>query len=207
MPVIELAYLPPVSWMSLWWNLPDLEIEACEHFQKGSYRNRCHIAGPNGVQRLSIPLYKGKHQQTPIREVRISYEIAWQRQHWRSIEAAYGNAPYFLHYADGLRPFYEKKQVYLFDFNLELLEWVLKKWGNTRVLRLTESYLPAGMLREDFRGRVDPQTPGSAPWFAPQPYSQVFQERFGFLPDLSALDLLFCCGKQGSSVLERSIKS
>ena len=69
--LLELPYLPPVSWMALAWQSKTLWLEACENYQKGSYRNRCHIAGPNGIQRLSVPLEKGKHQQTPIRQVRM----------------------------------------------------------------------------------------------------------------------------------------
>ena len=121
----HIAYLPPVSWCSAFWNASQVVIEACEHYQKGSLRNRAYLAGPNGIQRLSIPLLKGKHQQTPIREVRISYHEQWQRQHWRTISTAYGNAPYFEHYAGELHRFYEKEYEFLFDYNLELLKFVL----------------------------------------------------------------------------------
>jgi len=194
--------------MCLLWNTPDLSLEACEHFQKGSYRNRCHIAGPNGVQRLSIPLFKGKHQQTPIREVRIAYDVAWQRLHWRSILTAYGNAPYFEHYVDGLAPFYEKNTHFLFDFNLSLLEFVLGKINFSGTLQFTTEYaVPGSAGIEDYRNLISPKQITEAAWFQPSPYPQVFLERSGFIPDLSVLDLLFCYGKQSGKILEASFQT
>lgn len=206
--LIELAYLPPVSWMALAWQSPALWLEACENFQKGSYRNRCLIAGPNGIQRLSIPLLKGKHQQTPVRDVRIAYKEPWQQVHWRSIQAAYGNAPFFEYYAEELQSFYQKDYSFLFDFNLELLHFLFQKTGRAYALRFTEQYDDITNLPDtvtDFRNTVSPKTPTPPDWFRPVPYAQVFTERHGFLPDLSALDLLFCCGRQSGAVLSKSV--
>lgn len=199
--LIELFYWPPVSWQSLAATSEGLLLEACENFQKGSYRNRCHIAGPNGVQRLSIPLQKGKHQQTPIREVRIANEEPWQRAHWRSIRTAYGNAPYFEHYADEVAPFFEKNYDFLFDLNLEIVQFLFKKSGWTGSIQLTESFRKPGAEMQttgvfDARGCISPNAPTPASLFVPTPYPQVFSERHGFLADLSALDLLFCRGNK-----------
>lgn len=184
---LSTAYLPPVSWCVHFWQAPVVELEAQEHYQKGSWRNRCEIAGPNGRQLLSIPLVKGKNSRMPIRDVRIAYDEPWQRSHWRSIVTAYGSSPYFDHYADALRPFYEKPQPFLFDFNLALMEFVLLgKMGWKGQLRLSETYHPAVVTDAPELKR----------------YPQVFEEKFGFLPDLSVLDLLFCVGKYGGEILK-----
>lgn len=200
--LLELPYLPPVSWYALLWRAEAVTLEACENFQKGTYRNRCHIVGPNGPQRLTVPLQKGKHQQTPIREVRISHDENWPLVHWRSIEAAYGRSPFFEHYGPELRLFYEKKWALLFDFNFALLQFLLKKTGWPGQIHLSETY--AGQTSQpaplDFRDAVSPKKPAPA-WFRPVPYPQVFAERHGFVPDLSVLDLLFCCGKQAGERL------
>jgi WbqC-like protein family len=200
--LLELPYWPPVAWLSLLWYSPATTLEACEHFQKGSYRNRCHIAGPNGLQRLSVPLLRGKHQQTPIGEVQIAYDQPWQRLHWRSIEAAYGNAPYFEHYAADLRLFYESPFPRLFDYNRAILDFLLQKMNYRGEVRHSSAFVPPAEPRHpnDWRDANQPGIP-LPEWFTPRPYAQVFAERHGFQPNLSALDLLLCCGPQAGNFL------
>ena len=193
--LIELPYLPPVSWCALIWKFPVVRLEACEHYQKGGWRNRCHIAGPNGLQRLSIPLLKGKHQQTAIRAVQIAPDDPWALQHWRSICTAYGNAPFFEHYRDPLQHFFETPNPTLFDFNLRLLEWLLHQLGFPGTLELSTTYEPPG-CPGDYRNALRPNLDCPNAGFVPIPYPQVFADRYGFLPNLSALDLLLCAGKQ-----------
>lgn len=206
--LLETQYLPSIAWCSAIWQQELVAMDAVEHYQKGSLRNRCHIAGPNGPQRLSIPLEKGKHQQTAIREVRISYEIPWQRQHWRSIMTAYGSAPYFEHYGEEIRRFYEQKWVFLFDYNLDFLEFILKKKMGWQGAFTQESrYCPTGQWTQgpDIRGDIGGGIGDCPKWFAPKRYPQVFEDRTGFLPNLSVLDLLFCCGKNGRDVLAQHL--
>ncbi len=195
--LIELPYLPPVAWFAQIWEAEEVVLEACEHFQKGTYRNRCEIAGANGRQLLSVPLEKGKNAQMPIREVRIAYHEKWQQVHWRSIQAAYGNAPFFEHYGPELAVFYEKYWATLFELNMALLQFLLKKFRWPGQLGFSESYLEKGSSNEnwqDFRDQISPKNPPPE-WLAQNRYPQVFEDRHGFLPNLSALDLLFCWGK------------
>ncbi|MBL7810197.1 MAG: WbqC family protein [Saprospiraceae bacterium] len=196
MVLLETQYFPSISWCAAVWNTSVVKLDAAEHYQKGGLRNKCFIAGPNGIQRLSIPLLKGKHQQTPIKEVRISFDEPWQRQHWRSIQAAYGNAPYFEHYAPEIERFFVKKWTFLFDLNQEIFSWALVgKMGWKGDFTLESEYIKPGTytLGQDFRNGKMAATP--------LPYPQVFQEKHGFLPGLSILDILFCCGKTGGEVL------
>ena len=136
--LLELQYLPPVQYFSLLAKHPVALIEQHENYVKGSYRNRCHVACVFGVQRLSIPLKKGKHQQLPIREVRIAYDEPWQMQHWRTIQSGYGKSPFYEHYADVFHLFFEKKHEFLFDLNYELLVTVLKLLRLKPEIRFTE---------------------------------------------------------------------
>lgn len=206
-PLLTTAYFPPVAWWAVAWNHSSVALEACENFQKGSFRNRCHIATANGIQRLSLPLEKGKHQQIPIRDVRLSYETAWPTAHWRAIQTAYGNAPFFEFYEEDLINIFEKKFLFLFDLNLEIIFWIKEKLGSTVNFELTTSFYPnkeAGNL--DFR--KDSVEPNSLPhWFFPYPYTQVFSDRLSFLPNLSTLDLLFCRGKTSDEIFYESFVS
>lgn len=200
MPVLlEIQYLPSIQYFSKLTSGEPVFIEQWEHYQKGTYRNRCHIAAANGLTRLTIPLIKGKNEQQSIREVRIAYYEPWQRQHWQSIRSAYSNSPFYEFYADALQPFYEKTFPFLFDFNLELLQTLLKLLRIEVTLQLTDAYVdeaPDGWT--DLRNAIHPkphlQKPD--PDFTPKPYHQVFEDRYAFLPNLSMLDGLFCLGAE-----------
>ncbi len=203
--LLDLQYLPPVRYFSKLAASPVVFLEQHEHYVKGSYRNRCHIAAVNGIQRLSIPLCKGKNQQQSIREVRIAYDEPWQGHHWHAIRSAYGNSPFFVHYVDALEPFYKKKKTeWLWDWNFELLQLLMKLAGVKPELRFTESYEAAPQGLVDFREKIHPKRPAEDSDFNPVHYSQVFEDRHGFLENLSVLDLLFCAGPASGNVLKRS---
>ncbi|MEM9991931.1 MAG: WbqC family protein, partial [Bacteroidota bacterium] len=123
--LLETQYFPPIQYFSKLLAYPTIFLEQHENYLKGSYRNRCHIVGANGMQRLSIPLQRGKNEQLPIREVRISYSENWQNQHWTSIRSAYGRAPFFEYFADDVERFFKKKYHFLFDLNEALLAFML----------------------------------------------------------------------------------
>lgn len=202
--LLELHYFPPVHYFAKLLDYPILLLEQHEHYVKGSYRNRCHIASVQGVQRLSIPLRKGKNQQQLIREVQIAYDEPWQSQHWTALQSAYGNSPFFEFYADSLQPFFRKKQKFLFDWNFELLTTLKNMLQWNIEIRLTETYLPEpppGVL--DFREKIHPKNPTPDEHFFPIRYPQVFEDRLGFLPNLSMLDLLFCAGPGATEVLKK----
>ncbi len=195
--LLEIQYLPAIQYFAKLAIGEPVFIEQWEHYQKGSYRNRCHIAAANGLTRLTIPLIKGKNEQQGIRDVRIAYYESWQRQHWQSIRSAYGNAPFFEFYADDLKPFYEKPYPFLFDFNLEILQTMLCLLRLNVNLQLTESYQEKGNPGIiDLRNTIHPRSHLHAadPHFTPVPYHQVFEDRYDFLPNLSMLDALFCLG-------------
>ncbi len=203
--LIELHYLPPIDvWALLSSTDNTMIIEQHDHYQKGSFRNRCTIAGSQGRQSLSIPLVKGKHQAMPIEDVRIAWDTPWSRTHWRSIVSAYGNAPYFEHYQDSLAPLFDKKDTYLCDWNLRLFYWLKDQFRMPGQFTLTESYQPLTSPDIiDLRNTLRPSVPDVSPGFSTLvTYLQVFSDRLGFLPGLSGLDLLFCSGPQSFPILK-----
>lgn len=182
-------------------------IDAHEHYVKRSWRNRTHLVGPNGLIRLSIPLRKGKNQQMPIREVRIAWEGDWARAAWKTIRSAYGRAPFFEHYADELEALFAERRDTLFDYNMMWIEALAALLGLRLDIRLTDRWYPVPADEFlDLRPLLGPRVPLAAdPAFRPVPWPQVFAERHGFLPNLSVLDLLFCCGPESPSILRRCV--
>jgi hypothetical protein len=198
--LLTTAYFPPIPYMATVVNTPSVWIESYEHFRKGSYRNRCHIATSHGLHVLSIPLKKGKNNQQVIRDVRIAYDVDWQKQHWQSLKTAYGSAPFWLYYAPYFEPFFQKPYPFLFDFNLSILQVLLKilKWENRVSLSFTTTYEAHYTEGSDFRQSFSPKQTSAAS----SRYPQVFSDRHAFLPGLSILDLLFCCGNQSLAILQ-----
>ena len=206
--LFELQYLPPIQYFTKFFQYENVFIEQHENYSKRSFRNRSHIIMADGIRRLSIPLKKGKNEQQSIRDVHIAYDENWQKIHWASIVSAYNNAPFFEHYEHLFQPFYKKRFELLFDFNLALLKTVLQILGLNESFKLTESYQKEAFEGlHDFRNRINPRqfVKNEDHDFSPSKYSQVFEEKNGFIPNLSILDLIFCTGPQASFYLENSI--
>lgn len=194
------AYAPPASYVAQCLRFPRVVIEQWENYQKGSYRNRCHIASSHGVLRLSIPLLQGKHQRMPIREVQIDHRERWTKNHLETLITAYGSAPFFEEYYELFEPVYQKQPAFLFDLNLELLQTTVKAMRISCSIELSQEYerFPVPECA-DLRQAISPKEPqkllGQLEW-NPVPYPQVFEERHGFLSDLSIFDMLFCLGPE-----------
>ena len=123
--VLDLQYLPNISWFKNYVKYERVWIEKEENFVKSTGRNRCSIAGANGPQILTIPLLGGRDHHRKYTDTKIAYTTHWQDSHWHSIKSAYGSAPYFEFYAHIFQKFYEKPYVFLYDFNHDLLQAVL----------------------------------------------------------------------------------
>ena len=167
-------------------------IEACENYQKQSYRNRCHFYAADGIQSLSFPiLHEGNTHKRPISEVRIDYSKPWVMQHKRAIVSAYRTSAYFEYYQDELFAILDSKPEKLIDLNTRLLEFFLEKTGIKAQVQMTESYGQEGC--EDLREAIHPKRPDTIlqKLKLGKPYFQVFAEKHGFIPNLSIMDLLF----------------
>lgn len=188
--VISTAYLPPIEYFAFIAKSEVFFMESAETYQKQSYRSRANIMTANGVQSLIIPIVH-ETQRALIRDVRIDYTCRWQLQHWRAIESAYSNSPYFLYYQDFLYPFYEKKHPFLFDFNWELIQVLLKLFKIGTEAKFTEDFEHSYPDRLDLRAALQKK---KGHQLAAIPYPQVFSDKFPFTPNLSIIDLLFNCG-------------
>jgi len=181
-----------------------VELESHEHYLKQTFRNRCYINTSQGVQMLIVPL-KEKHGKVSIQEIRIDYQQKWQNNHWRSIESAYRNAPYFEHYAGELKKIFYLGHEQLFNLNKDLLSFCLRvihlkvELSNTQQYEKVPSYAVS-----DLRGTISPKLVAfERTFYHPVSYQQVFGNTF--VPNLSILDLLFCEGPKSIDLLRASM--
>jgi hypothetical protein len=166
-----------------------------EHFIKQTIRNRCLIATSNGILILTIPLNERKNNMA-VHEIRISYKTDWQRQHIKSLETAYKASPFFEFYLDDLKTIYQKRPEYLLEWNQQIHHQIIRWLKMNHDLKPSTSYQKNYENAIDFRLKVWPKS-------EPLSYHQVFENKLGFLPNLSIYDLIFNCGNQALSLLQQ----
>ena len=183
-------------------------VEACENYQKQSYRNRCHIYAADGVQALNFPVvHEGGTHKLPISEIKIDYSTPWLQQHQRAIVSAYRTSAYFEYYQDELFAIMDSRPEKLFDLNLSILKFFVEKTGLKTDIRLTEEYsrVPAVEGCQDLREVIHPKRKDTVlhDLGLEKPYFQVFAPKYGFKSDLSIMDLLFNEGPDSILYLKR----
>ena len=216
--LLETAFMPPVSYfaaiaedftlsygrvVSL---VPArLRLEACENYQKQSYRNRCRIYAAGGVESLTLPVvHEGGTSSLPIREIRVDWSRDWLPRMERAIVSAYESSPYFEYYRDSLFDILESRPEKLFDLNIRLIHYFLGKIGISADIDFTTDYERPGETApdiRDLRGLIHPKRPSILK--TEKPYWQVFAAKYGFKSDLSVMDLLFNEGPDSISYLKK----
>jgi len=191
--LLSTTYFGPVQWYQKLYRSEAVEIERWESFQKQTYRNRCLIATTNGVQVLTVPVER--HIET-IKDIRISDHGNWRHLHWNALQSAYGESPFLDYYQDDIRPFFEKRWTYLFDFNEEIRQKMCELIDIQPEVGYTKAYANHGDSPHDLREGIRPKHPEPDADFVPKPYYQVYQQKHGFLANLSILDLLFNMGPE-----------
>ncbi|HMQ00073.1 MAG TPA: WbqC family protein [Cyclobacteriaceae bacterium] len=201
--LIDLHYLPSIEYFCALLPFEKIILEKHEHYIKQSYHNRCYILGANKIERLVVPL-KSRDGKTSISAIEIDHQQKWLNLHWRSIQSAYGRAPYFIFYAEMFEAIFRKEHRLLYDLNLELLTLCLKIIGLNKDITESTSYQNKtdehiALLRNQISPKRNWQERG---FYKPKPYIQVFGNKF--VPNLSILDLIFCEGKHAVKVLQQS---
>jgi hypothetical protein len=189
--LIHPTYFPSVSHFSAMAksNLVTFEME--DHYQKQTNRNRTYIYSPNGIQLLNIPVKHSKESHQKTKDVRLETAFDWQKQHFKSLEAAYRTSPFFEYFEDAIQPIFTKKHTFLMDLNLETIAIVTKCLGMKLEFTKTTEYFHEVHDFVDFRKLAD----GKKDISIFEPYTQVFGDKHGFLNNLSILDLLFNEGR------------
>ena len=200
--VVTIAYFPPVEYFMAAAATGHLLIEDSESYVKQSYRNRCRIYACDGILSLTVPV-SAQDGDRGIKSVRIDYSKPWLQQHERALVSAYRTSAFFEYYQDDVFAILDSRPQTLFELNTALTVKLLELLGlrcrvsfsggyiqeyGPDVLDLREAIHPKKTVPEMFRNRF-------------KPYYQVFYEKFGFIPGLSALDLLFNEGPNALSFL------
>jgi WbqC-like protein family. len=205
---MSVAYLAPLHYYARMLSSSNVYIEQHDNYLKQTYRNRCQIVTGNGVIPLSIPVDKGESVKCLSRDIRLSSHTDWQKLHWRSLVAAYNSSPFFEYYTDDLFPFYEKKWDFLFDFNISIQSKIMELIDAEITVAFTNDYKAEFGERElDLREGIHPKKmPESEdPAYRVVRYYQVFDQKFGFIPNMSIVDLLFNMGPESKEVLKKMI--
>lgn len=233
--LLSTAYLPPVDWFAAVASNASLAgditpasvvLEACEHFRKQSWRNRCTLLTASGKENLLIPIvHRGgglpcrrdeasspedrNVSHIPIREVCVDYSVDWVHAHEAAIASAYGNSAYFEYYRDELFALLERRECSLYALNRRLIRWLLDKLHLPARVTDSRQFLPPASFSgehaaypggvQDLRELLHPK---KAPLYhCGRPYYQVFSEKYGFVEGLSVIDLLFNEGPDSLAVL------
>lgn len=195
MTVIVSSFLPfpNILWWSYMSGASKLVLDAAEHFEKMTYRNKYFITGANGQIQLSIPLKNGRNQRNAMQAVQIDNTQAWQQQHWRTIMSVYNRSPFFEYYRPELEAFYLKEYDRLLDFNQASISWLKKQLQCTYEEEVASAYHADYEQAIDLRKGLKPGLEKKAV-DEKEGYYQLFSDRNGFFRNLSMLDLLFSEG-------------
>lgn len=191
--LIHPTYFPSISHFAAIVQAEKITFEMEDNFQKQTNRNRTYIYSPNGIQLLNIPVKHSKTAHQKTKDIQIENDFDWQKQHFKSLEAAYRSSPFFEYFEDDLLPIFEKKHTFLMDLNLEVFDLI------TRCLRMKIEYTTTTEYFHeinsdeitDFRFLAN----GKKDHSQFESYTQVFDDKFGFINNLSVLDLVFNEGK------------
>ena len=208
--LLSSTYFGPVQWYQKLYRYDKVQVEACDNFIKQTYRNRCVIAAANGLQALTVPVERTADDNMDangaqpgkclMKDIRISDHGNWRHLHWNALTSAYGESPFFEFYADDIRPFFERKWTFLYDFNAEICAKMCELIGLEPAIEPTTEYIPAESPAlagiHDYRDAIHPKHPAEDGTFTPRRYYQVYERKYGFSPNLSILDLLFNMGNE-----------
>jgi hypothetical protein len=189
--LVHPTYFPSISHYAAMVQAEQVVFEMEDNFQKQTNRNRMYIYSPNGIQLLNIPIKHNKIAHQKYKDVKIEPDFNWQKQHFKSLEAAYRTSPFFEYFEDDIAPVFQKKHTFLMDLNLEVFELLNQCLGFSISPEKTIEYFHEVSDCRDFRLLAN----GKKDTTQCEPYTQVFGDKHGFINNLSVVDLLFNEGR------------
>ncbi len=189
--ILHPTYFPSISHYAALVQAHEVVFETEDNFQKQTNRNRMYIYSANGIQLLNIPVKHSENKHQKYKETRIENAFDWQKNHFKSLESSYRTSPFFEYFEDDFQPIFQKKHTFLMDLNFEIFEIVNYCLGINIPFEKTDEYFHEIPNLKDFRPLANGKKDGNQ--F--EPYTQVFDDRHGFITNLSILDLLFNEGR------------
>ena len=187
--LLSIAYFPPIDYFHFLSSVDHILMEAHETYTKQTYRNRCNIFSPNGIQALIIPIKKVDGNHTKTINIQISDHSNWRLHHWKSLQTAYNTSAFFMFYKDELWKIMQFQANNLLEYNLHLLNFLMNEIGIKTKIELTNQFVQQTSNIRDLRASINPKNKTSM--INLSDYYQVYNEKHGFIPNLSILDLLF----------------
>lgn len=187
--LLSTAYFPPIEYFYFMLHAKTVEIEMHETYVKQSFRNRCQIYSPNGLQALTIPVHKTNGNHTTTSEIQISDHADWRTQHWRSLQTSYNSSAFFLYYKNEIWQLLQSTETNLLNYNSNILTFLINEIGLAGSIGLTQEYINIPEGYKDLRTSISPKHRPLKLNFPD--YYQVYGDKHGFIKNLSILDLLF----------------
>lgn len=188
MDLFPLLYFPPISYFLDWKKSLDIYIEVYDNYQRRSFRNSMEILTSSGRLQLSVPILHVKSKL--LRDLKINFNSRWREIHWKTLYTAYRNSCYFEYYEEDIYKLIYYDTKYLFEFNHNILDWVIKIFQLPKYNLTTE--FKDIIIGKDYRDCYSRKTINLNRITIS--YHQVFSDRYIFENNLSILDFLFNVG-------------
>lgn len=200
-PVLSAFYFGSVEHYRILAQYPKVIIDTGEHYERQSYRTRTTIVGPNGVQDLVVPIVRRSGEKMAMHSVEPSYAETWAQQHLHAIRSAYGNTPWFIHYIDQIEDVLLTKYERLVDLDLATMRLGMTWLGLKTGIEIAASYVEDEPDQLDLRSGLHPKKVIPSGIMPVVDYTQVFQDRHGFVPRMSVIDLVCNCGSSSKAII------
>jgi hypothetical protein len=187
--IIHPTYFPNIFSFKTIINSTNILFEVNDHYVKQTLRNRTSIHAANGKLNLSVPVKFSSTKKEKYKDIKICYDSNWQKIHLKSIESAYKNSPFYDFFEDYFINFYNKKEKFLVDLNYSSIRLIFEILEKELNCNFTNEYLEKYVDLTDYRGLLTNKNFNGKVDF--KNYTQVFQEKNGFIENLSSIDLIF----------------
>lgn len=203
--VFSTAYFPPIQYFAYMVNSGKIIIETHENYLKQSYRNRCRVLTPNGIQTLSVPVERGSFHKVALKDLKIDYSKPWQRDHIRALKTAYNSSAFYEFMKYEVEKCIKHKHTFLLDLNMSIIHMLNNLLDLELIYSLSDKFIRESPEILDLRDSIHPKKENEEFTRLQTPYFQVFGTPENFAPDLSILDLMFNIGPESSIYLRNSI--